>query len=54
MDPLFLTAVALGLFKLALDLLGGDKEKAQELLSQAAVDRANLAADEIERARGLK
>lgn len=48
MSPLDIAAV---LVRLLLDLVG--KEKASEVLSQAAIDRANAEADAVEAARGL-
>ncbi len=48
MDPV---TIALALIKLVVELVG--QEKASELVSQEAINRANAAADAIEAARGL-
>jgi cobyrinic acid a,c-diamide synthase len=47
-------AAAAKLAGVILDLLDGDEKAAQDVLSQAAVDRANAAANALELARGLK
>ncbi len=48
MDPV---TIAVALVKLIIELVG--QEKASELVSQEAINRANAAADAIEAARGL-
>ncbi len=47
------TQLVLGLVSLLLDALGGDHEKAQNLISEEAKRRANLAADAVAEARRL-
>ncbi len=49
MDPV---TIAVALVKLLIELVG--HEKASELVSQEAINRANAAADAIEAARGLQ
>lgn len=48
------TAVARSLIELAVQKLGGDIERARSLLSVEEIRLANLAADAIERERGLR
>lgn len=51
MTPERAVELALALLRIVLELVG--QEKASELLSQEAINRANAAADAVEAARGL-